>query len=96
MAVVKGKQEDARHCFGLAVQSAISEKRPAELVQRLQNGKKKSKKDAEKEEKLEVQQAITLVTELAETEKTEKRLGKKKENDRPETSSQRENGPKNF
>ena len=36
--VMRGKQEDARHCFGLAVQSAMAEKRPTELAKGLQIG----------------------------------------------------------
>ena len=95
VVVVRGKQEDARHYFRLAVQSGISEKRPAELAQRLQTGKKKSKVDAEKAEKMEVQQAVALVAELVEAEKIEKCLGKKKKDDKPESSTQRQNGSKN-
>ena len=59
-------------------------------------GKKAVQRNAEKEEKMEVQQAIALVDEVVEAERAEKRLGKKKENEGPETSSQRENASKNF
>lgn len=38
--VVRGKQEDACHCFRLAVQSALVEKRPAELIESLRTGAK--------------------------------------------------------
>lgn len=34
--VVRGKQENAQHYFGLAIQSAIETKRPLELAQSLQ------------------------------------------------------------
>ena len=45
---------------------------------------------------MEVQQAIALVAEVVEAERAEKRLGKRKENDRPKTSTQRKNESKNF
>ena len=45
---------------------------------------------------MEVQQAIAMVAEVVEAERAKKRLGKKKENGGPNTSSQRENVSKNF
>ena len=38
IVVIRGKQEDARHCFRLAVQSAMAEKRPTELAKGVQIG----------------------------------------------------------
>ena len=47
IVLIRGKQEDARYCFGLAVQFAMAEKRHAELAESLQaRGKGKN---AEKE-----------------------------------------------
>lgn len=33
---IRGKQEYARYCFGLAMQSALAEQRPTELTESLQ------------------------------------------------------------
>ena len=52
--------------------------------------------EKEKQEKMEVQQAIALVAEVVEAEIAEKCLGKKKEGEKPETSSQKEKIPKKF
>ena len=45
---------------------------------------------------MEVPQAIAMVAEVVETERAEKRLGKKKEGEKPEASSQRDKTAKNF
>lgn len=42
---VRGKQKDARHCFGLVMQSALAKKHSTELAESLPTEGNKSKKD---------------------------------------------------
>ena len=44
IVVVRGKQENARHCFRLAVQSAMAEKKDAEVAENVPKVGKKNKK----------------------------------------------------
>ena len=45
IVVIHGKQENAHHYFGLAVQSALAEKRAAELAENIPAVGKKNKRD---------------------------------------------------
>lgn len=38
--MIRGKQKDARYCFGLVVQNGLVEQRPTELAKSLQVGGK--------------------------------------------------------
>ena len=64
--VIRGKQEDARYCFGLVVQSAFTEKRLAKLTKSLQVGGKNGGNDKGNE----VEQKIGRLQKIVSNHKT--------------------------
>lgn len=87
IVVVFSKEKDARHCFGLVVQSALMEKRAAELTRSLLVEGKKSKKERADEIK-----ALQVIVDQSEE-------GKRKEEEtstsQPETSQKKGKATKN-
>ena len=53
IVVIRGQQEDARYCLGLAVQPALAEKRLKELASILQDGGKGEESEKENQRKKE-------------------------------------------